>query len=271
MWWRYIIFWLLAVSRSGVSNENLLIFLGKLLTWTQRFGPLKFLKDLSRKDKLEQTTGPIFKKRNFFSSWHTAESWREGSQVMPWGGHWEGLLIWQDLYHYLQAKKLWVASGPFGVRRQPFTLARGQPRAPVVMWPLQGNCPCPTLVLSIQSAWWDASMKFDITLLWVGGVLGWIWMWRCWSRAMDHQCAPLQLPCTPSLSLTPVKFPPYGLRSLKTQELQNKVDEMLTKDALELLPNKIPVFHSRFILVEKGEGMWGSGDQPSTSPLNSYV
>ena len=56
------------------------------------------------------------------------------------------------------------------------------------------------------------------------------------------------------LSRTPISFPMYRARSPRSLALRQEVEEMLSKDALEIVLNLGPVFYSRLFLLEKVTG-----------------
>ena len=58
----------------------------------------------------------------------------------------------------------------------------------------------------------------------------------------------------PPLSRTPVSFPTYRAGSPRAQALQQEVEAMLAKGALEIARDPGPGFYSRLFLVEKAAG-----------------
>ena len=73
----------------------------------------------------------------------------------------------------------------------------------------------------------------------------------------------------PPLSRTPVSFPTYRAGSPRAQALQQEVEGMLAKGALEIARNPGPGFYSRLFVVEKATGSW----RPviDLSHLNDFV
>ena len=73
----------------------------------------------------------------------------------------------------------------------------------------------------------------------------------------------------PPLSRTPVSFPTYRAGSPRAQALQQEVEAMLAKGALEIARDPDPGFSSRLFLVEKASGSW----RPviDLSHLNEFV
>ena len=73
----------------------------------------------------------------------------------------------------------------------------------------------------------------------------------------------------PPLARTPVSFPTYRAGSPRAQALQQEVEAMLAKGALEIARDPGPGFYSRLFLVEKATGGW----RPviDLSHLNDFV
>ena len=73
----------------------------------------------------------------------------------------------------------------------------------------------------------------------------------------------------PPLARTPVSFPMYRAGSPRAQALQQEVEAMLAKGALEIARDPGPGFYSRLFLVEKATGGW----RPviDLSHLNDFV
>ena len=73
----------------------------------------------------------------------------------------------------------------------------------------------------------------------------------------------------PPLSHTPVSFPTHRAGSPRAQALQQEVEGMLAKGALEIARDPGPGFYSRLFLVKKASGGW----RPviSLSHLNEFV
>ena len=73
----------------------------------------------------------------------------------------------------------------------------------------------------------------------------------------------------PLLSRTPVSFPTYQAGSPRAQALQQEIEGMLAKGALEIARDPRPGFYSRLFLVEKASGGW----RPviDLSHLNEFV
>ena len=73
----------------------------------------------------------------------------------------------------------------------------------------------------------------------------------------------------PPLSRTPISFPTYRAGSPRAQALQQEVEGMLAKGALEIARDPGPGFFSRLFLVEKASGGW----RPviDLSHLNEFV
>ena len=59
----------------------------------------------------------------------------------------------------------------------------------------------------------------------------------------------------PPLSRTPVSFPTYQAGSPQAQVLQQEVEAMLAKGALEIARDPGPGLYSRLFLVEKAAGV----------------
>ena len=74
---------------------------------------------------------------------------------------------------------------------------------------------------------------------------------------------------SPPLAASPVSFPTYTTGSQKHLALRQEVDKMLSKGALEVVPDPGPGFYSRLFLVEKASGGW----RPviDLSALNEFI
>ena len=95
-----------------------------------------------------------------------------------------------------------------------------------------------------------------------------------WSRDLGGDCSSdgYRVPFTdspPPLARTPVSFPTYRAGSPRAQALQQEVEAMLAKGALEIARDPGPGFYSRLFLVEKATGGW----RPviDLSHLNDFV
>ena len=84
----------------------------------------------------------------------------------------------------------------------------------------------------------------------------------------DGYCVPFK-DSPPPLSRTPVSFLTYRAGSPRAQALQQEIEVMLAKGALEIARDPGPSFYSRLFLVEKASGGW----RPviDLSHLNDFV
>ena len=62
--------------------------------------------------------------------------------------------------------------------------------------------------------------------------------------------------CLPSMTQETFEFLSYSLGSLKAHALQEKVDKMQLKGAMEIISDREPTFYSWLFLVEKASGSW---------------
>ena len=101
--------------------------------------------------------------------------------------------------------------------------------------------------------------------------------WRAWEQ---HQVEPWVLQVLkegycipfhrhPPLSPVPIDFPSYRGNKEKFSALQEEVNQMLAKQAIEPVLNPNPGFYNRLFLVLKASGSW----RPvlDVSRLNNYV
>ena len=99
----------------------------------------------------------------------------------------------------------------------------------------------------------------------VGDVLGQHWDFWSFCRVKDwmvkvfHSGYPVPFHHLPPVSWEPLEYPSYGLRSVKAQALQDKVEKMLEKSTLELAGCAGLGFYSRLFLVQKATGEEGVG------------
>ena len=75
---------------------------------------------------------------------------------------------------------------------------------------------------------------------------------------MEILCARSLVPfcCFPHVYQEPVKFPSYGVGSVKAQALGAEVDKMLKKGTLEVFDLPGLAYHSHLFQVQKVTGGW---------------